>query len=107
MAVYDLAPWVPDLAEPRMAPCQATGIGTGAICCGATPASLWRRWCFNGHEREVRLCGVHAKMITAGMARCDDCARRGVICAATLAPVDLLLLGHATAPRGRSVITRG
>lgn len=106
MAVHELAPAIPDLAEPRMAPCQAAGIGTGAVC-GATPASLWRRTCANAHERDCWLCGIHAKMTAAGMARCDDCARRGVICAAALEPVDLLLLGHATAPRGRSVITGG
>ena len=95
MAVHELAPWVPDLAVPRMHGCEAHGIGTGAVCCGATPASLWRRRCFNRHERQCWLCGVHAKMITAGLARCDDCASRGVAAVAWLAPVDLLLAGHA------------
>jgi hypothetical protein len=93
--VHQIAPWIPDLKVPRMHPCQATGIGPGATGCGATPASAWLRWCFNGHTRDVWLCGVHAKMIAAGMSACADCASRGVASAAWIKPVDLLLLGHA------------
>lgn len=95
MAAHELAPLIPDLHEPRMHGCQAAGIGTVFAECGATPASRWRRWCFNSHERECWLCGFHAKMIAAGLARCDDCARRGVIAVAWLDPIDLLLSGHA------------
>jgi hypothetical protein len=86
---------VADLKVPRMHPCEATGTGPFAVQCGATPASLWRRWCANGHSREVRLCGTHAAVITRGMGACADCAARGATAPAMLEPADLLLLGHA------------
>lgn len=86
---------VPDLKVPRMHPCEASGTGLAARKCGATPASLWRRFCHNGHSREVRLCPSHAALITRGMGACTECADRGFAARAFLAPVDLLLLGHA------------
>lgn len=83
-------------AEPLMHPCQAGGVGSGATACGATPASLWRRYCRNGHERRVRLCGTHALLITLGRGACADCIAAGAgDMPAMLEPVDLLLAGHA------------
>jgi hypothetical protein len=86
---------VADLKVPRMHPCEAAGTGPGAQQCGATPASLWRRYCANGHSREVWLCGTHAAVITRGMGACADCADRGTAAAAMITPVDLLWCGHA------------
>lgn len=82
---------VPDLKVPRMWPCEASGTGLAAQMCGATPASLWRRSCHNGHSREVRLCPAHAQLITSGMGACAECADRGFGAQAFLTPVELLL----------------
>jgi hypothetical protein len=76
-----------------MWPCQAGGTGPLARQCGATPASLWRRWCHHGHERECWLCPVHAKMIASGLGTCADCADRGVSTRAWLAPLRMIITG--------------
>lgn len=89
---------VADLNVPRMHPCAAAGTGPHAVRCGATPASLWRRYCVNGHSREVLLCGTHAAVITRGMGACRECADRGLDVMAMISPVDLLLCGHAGTP---------
>jgi hypothetical protein len=83
---------VPDLKVPRMWPCEASGTGLAARKCGATPASLWRRSCRNGHSRDVRLCPSHAQLITSGLGACAECADRGAAAAAFLAPVDLVFV---------------
>ena len=88
---------VADLKVPRMHPCEAAGTGPGPAC-GATPASLWRRYCVNGHSRQVRLCGTHAAVITRGMGACAECVGRGVDARAMITPVDLLWCGHAGMP---------
>lgn len=94
--VHQIEPRWLTLAEPLMHPCQAGGVGAGATACGATPASLWRRYCRNGHSRQVRLCGSHALLITLGRGACADCIARGAgDVPAELEPVDLLLAGHA------------
>jgi hypothetical protein len=91
MAVHLIEPQWPDAKVPRMHPCQAGGTGPHAATCGATPASLWRRYCANGHSREVRLCGSHAALITRGLGSCAECAGRGVAAVAMISPVELLL----------------
>jgi hypothetical protein len=85
----------PSMNVARAHPCEAGGIGPHASLCGATPASVWRRRCGNGHERDVRLCGQHASLISQTPQACRDCLDRGVACVAVILPVDLLLLGHA------------
>lgn len=104
--VLSIAPALPDLKVPRMHPCQARGVGPGAIECGHTPASHWLRWCLNGHERECWLCGVHSLMLAAGQSCCSECLARSVKATAFLKPLDLLLAGHATQPRTRAVLLR-
>lgn len=91
MAVHLIEPRWPDAEVPRAYPCQATGTGPHAVTCGATPASVWRRFCHNGHSREVRLCGSHAALITRGLGSCAECASRGFDERAFLTPVELLL----------------
>jgi hypothetical protein len=94
--VHQIEPRWPTLAEPLMHPCQAGGIGAGAQACGATPASLWRRYCRWGHSRRVRLCGSHALLITLGRGACSECVARGAgDVPAQLEAVDLLMAGHA------------
>lgn len=90
MAILTVEPRWPSLDVPRAWPCQAAGIGPGAQVCGATPAGLWRRLCANKHERDVRLCGSHAALSTAGLVACAECADRGVHAAARLEPLDLI-----------------
>jgi len=86
----------PSLDIPRMHPCQAQGIGPGSVLCGATPASLWRKECGTpSHGQDAWLCGNHASLIARGMGTCRACGDRGATARVTLAPVDLLLLGHA------------
>jgi hypothetical protein len=84
----------PSTNEPREFPCQAGGIGPGAIQCGATPSSRWERYCDNGHTREVRLCPSHAVLIAKGYGACTECLDKGTSAAAKLRPLDLILLGH-------------
>jgi hypothetical protein len=95
MSVHEVSPLIPSLDVPRAHPCEASGIGPGSVACGATPASEWERYCLNGHTRQVRLCGIHAAMITSGGGQCADCADRGAVSMAMLRPLDLLLAGHA------------
>jgi len=104
--VHTIEPAIHDLHVPRMHPCQAKGIGPGAIECGATPASYWRRWCLNQHQRDCWLCPVHAQMVAAGTSWCSDCAARGVAGTAYLKPLDLLLLDHAAEPRTGTTLRR-
>jgi hypothetical protein len=80
--------------EAREYPCQAKGTGAHTMVCGATPSSLWERYCRNGHSREVRLCPSHANLIARGYGACSDCIERGVSTEALLRPKDLILLGH-------------
>lgn len=85
----------PSLDVPRMHPCQATGTGPHAVACGATPASLWRRSCANGHERDCWLCPAHARLLATSLGQCADCAGRGAAgVRAVIAPVELLLAGY-------------
>lgn len=84
----------PSTNEEREYPCVAGGIGTGATLCGATPASLWERYCENGHSRECRLCSSHALLIAQGRGACSECLEKGIDGQALLRPVDLVLLGH-------------
>jgi hypothetical protein len=85
----------PTLPALRWWPCTATGLPPHEQPCGATPASLWRRWCPNGHSDRVRLCGTHAALVTLGCCRCRPCAERGAgFVPASIAPVDLVLLGY-------------
>ena len=96
--LLDISPLVPTLDAPRAHPCQAEGIGPGAVQCGAAPASRWRRRCLvvPSHVRDCWLCGTHAKMITGlGRGRCGECAAHGVSSQCVAEPLDLLLLGHA------------
>lgn len=74
-----------------MHPCKAGGIGPHAIECGATPASLWQRYCDNGHTRDVHLCGSHANLIAQGRGQCRECEDKGVTVVAKLRPLKLLL----------------
>jgi hypothetical protein len=85
----------PSTNEVRQYPCQARGIGPFSAQCGATPASLWERYCVNGHTREVRLCPAHAVLIARGHGACTECLDKGTASAVMLRPLDLLLLGHA------------
>jgi hypothetical protein len=80
--------------EARMHPCQASGTGPHAQVCGATPASVWERYCVNGHSRDVRLCPSHAFVIASGQGACCECADKGTSSQALLRPKDLILLGH-------------
>jgi hypothetical protein len=84
----------PSTNEEREHPCVAGGVGPGAQLCGATPASLWERYCENGHSRECRLCPSHALLIARGNGACSECLAKGVDGRALLRPVDLILLGH-------------
>jgi len=84
----------PSTNESREYPCQAKGVGPHAIECGATPSSLWERYCRNGHIREVRLCPSHALIIARGFGVCTQCIERGITSEALLRPKDLVLLGH-------------
>jgi hypothetical protein len=94
VAVHQISPDWMSTEEPRQWPCTAKGTGLGAEQCGATPASVWRRFCANGHSREVRMCGSHAALAAAGMVACTECIDKGTHCLAQLVPVDLVLLGH-------------
>jgi hypothetical protein len=95
MSIQHLDFRVPSLDEPRMEPCRAGGTGPGAQECGATPASLWLRYCLNNHRRRVRLCGTHAAMTTRGLVACTECLDKGTSAQAMISPADLILLGHA------------
>jgi hypothetical protein len=81
----------PSLDVPRMHPCEAGGTGPHAQLCGATPASLWRKSCANGHDRDVRLCGSHARLITMSLGACRECTDHGFQVAAKIEPVEMLL----------------
>ena len=67
---------IPDLRIPRMTPCTArTGPKEE---CGATPVSLYRRYCVvPSHERKIWICPVHANLVAAGLSMCRECADRG------------------------------
>jgi hypothetical protein len=80
--------------EAREYPCQAKGVGPHVMVCGATPASLWERYCNNGHSRDVRLCPSHAVIFARGNGACSECLDKGTTCVAQLRPKDLILLGH-------------
>ena len=80
--------------EERMHPCEAKGVGTHVMLCGATPASLWERYCQNGHSRLVRLCPSHANTMAMGYGLCAECIDHGTSSPALLRPKDLILLGH-------------
>jgi hypothetical protein len=92
MAVHQVEPSWPTLDVPRMHPCEAAGVGPGAVTCGATPASLWERSCGTpSHTREARLCGSHAAMTILGLVGCRECLARGAVAAVTLRPLEILL----------------
>lgn len=100
MAVHLLDFKAPSGDLPRMHPCSATGIGKGAIACGATPASQWQKNCPHGHERDMWLCGTHARLVTIGAGQCKECADRGAgAVPAVITPVRLLLAGLDRAAR--------
>lgn len=72
MAVHLIEPVAPSLPVPRAWPCGALAEQSGTEC-GATPALLYRRVCFHGHARDVRLCVPHERG-AARIAVCRDCA---------------------------------
>jgi hypothetical protein len=76
MAVHQIGIQVPDLKIPRMTPCSAiTGPDT---TCGATPVSLYQRYCtVPSHARKIWICPVHVMLAAANAATCRECAARG------------------------------
>jgi hypothetical protein len=76
MATLHLGLAIADLKLPRMEPCSA--VVAPRIECGATPASLYRRYCtVPSHERKIWLCPVHASVVASNGSICRDCAERG------------------------------
>ncbi len=78
---------VADRRVPRGYPCTARDAVPGARPCGVTPAFPWRRTCPAGHDREVRLCPVHATMMLAAPGCCAECLDNGGQVPALIEPV--------------------
>jgi hypothetical protein len=78
---------VADQRVPRGRPCAARDVTPGAPLCGATPAFPWRRTCPAGHDREVRLCQVHATIMLAAPGCCAECLDNGGLQPAVLEPL--------------------
>jgi hypothetical protein len=76
MPTLDIRLAIPDLNVPRMQPCSA--VVAPRIECGATPASLYRRYCtVPSHERIIWLCAVHASVVVCNASVCRECADVG------------------------------
>jgi hypothetical protein len=76
MAIFTISPAIPDLKVFRAYPCGA--IVAPDVECGATPASLYQRFCgVTGHDRDIWLCPVHATLAICGGAICQECAKAG------------------------------
>lgn len=74
MAVHLIEPVIPTLDIPRAHPCGAWLEQPGTAC-GAVPALLYRRICPHQHIRDVYLCTVHERAVSAaGIITCRDCA---------------------------------
>jgi len=76
MATLELGLAVADLKIPRMEPCSA--LVAPRTECGATPASLYLRYCtVPSHERKIWLCPIHASVVAANGSICRECAAAG------------------------------
>lgn len=74
MAVHLIEPVAPTLRIPRAHPCGAF-LELIRTHCGATPALLFRRVCAHNHVRDVYLCAVHERAVSAaGIVTCRECA---------------------------------
>jgi hypothetical protein len=74
VAVHLIEPVIPTLDIPRAHPCGAWLEQPGTAC-GAVPALLYRRICPHQHIRDVYLCTVHERAVSAaGIITCRDCA---------------------------------
>jgi hypothetical protein len=81
MATIDIGLAIPDLKIFATYPCSAVVAPPAhgfAIECGATPASMYRRYCTTpSHERVIWLCPVHASVVAANASICRECAEMG------------------------------
>jgi hypothetical protein len=78
MSILPVGPVIPDLHVPRMEPCSARI--SPILECGATPASLYSRYCtVPSHERKIWLCPIHAAIVATGGSICRECADAGGI----------------------------
>jgi hypothetical protein len=76
VATLQLGLAIHDLKIPRMQPCSA--VVAPRVECGATPASLYKRYCtVPSHESDIWLCPVHASVVAANGSMCRVCAERG------------------------------
>ena len=76
MADLEIGIATADLRIVRMWPCSALVLSKTE--CGATPASLYRRYCVvPSHARKIWLCPVHAALVAAGGSICRECAAVG------------------------------
>lgn len=77
MAIIDLGLVIPDLKIFATYPCSAV-VAPRGVECGATPASLYKRYCtVPSHERIIWLCPVHASVVAANASICRECAAMG------------------------------